>query len=199
AGRGNGEARGAPRPAVAARGAAVGGHGLPVRRAAAGAHRPRRLRPDPRARLDGLLRAGGRAAAAAGPAQAAPPRPRRPVGAAGAPPPPRPQRGGAPARAACRRGGARAAVARQRRAQVRRDAKQRRRPVSRRKLDLCDWNILLTNAPPALLAARDAGAVRRVRWQIELVFKVFKSEGGLEKTLARDRWRVLAELYGKLL
>jgi Transposase DDE domain len=90
-------------------------------------------------------------------------------------------------------------VAEQRRAQARRDARQRGRPVSQRKLDLCDWNILVTNAPPALLTAAEAGAVRRVRWQIELLFKVFKSEGGIERTQARDRWRVLAELFAKLL
>lgn len=92
-----------------------------------------------------------------------------------------------------------AEVAQQRREQVRRDARKRGRPVSQRKLELCDWNILLTNAPQALLSADEACAVRRVRWQIELLFKVFKSEGGLERTQARDRWRVLAELYAKLL
>jgi hypothetical protein len=90
-------------------------------------------------------------------------------------------------------------VAERRRAQVRRDARQRGRPVSQRKLDLCDWNILLTNAPAALLTVGNACAVRRVRWQVELVFKVFKSEGGIDKTQARNRWRVLSELFGKLL
>jgi hypothetical protein len=90
-------------------------------------------------------------------------------------------------------------VAEQRRQQVRRDAKKRGRPVSQRKLDLCEWHILLTNAPETLLTVNNACAVRRVRWQVELVFKVFKSEGGIEKTQARNRWRVLAELFGKLL
>jgi hypothetical protein len=90
-------------------------------------------------------------------------------------------------------------VAARRREQARRDARQRGRPVSQRKLELCDWNILLTNAPAALLTVSEAGAVRRVRWQIELLFKVFKSEGGIERTQARDRWRVLAELFAKLL
>jgi Transposase DDE domain len=92
-----------------------------------------------------------------------------------------------------------AEVAEERRRQVRQDAKKRGRPVSQRKLDLCDWNILLTNAPRELLGLGNAAAVRRVRWQIELVFKLFKSEGGLERTQARNRWRVLTELYGKLL
>jgi hypothetical protein len=90
-------------------------------------------------------------------------------------------------------------IAQQRRTQVRADAKKRGRPVSQRKLDLCDWNILVTNAPAPLLSASEAWEVRSVRWQIELVFKAFKSEGGLEQTQARTCFRVLSELYAKLL
>lgn len=90
-------------------------------------------------------------------------------------------------------------VAERRREQVRRDAKGRGRPVSERKLELCAWNILVTNAPRELISAYEGWELRRVRWQIELVFKVFKSGGGLEKTQARSRERVLTELYAKLL
>jgi Transposase DDE domain len=88
---------------------------------------------------------------------------------------------------------------RQRQERVRREAKQRGRPVSQKKLDLCQWNILVTNAPASLLAAEEACVVRRVRWQIELVFKVFKSEGQIDQTRSQQRWRVLCELYAKLL
>jgi hypothetical protein len=91
------------------------------------------------------------------------------------------------------------AEAAQRRARVRQEAKQRGRPVSQKKLDLCGWNILVTNAPAALLRVSEAGAVRRVRWQIELVFKVFKSEGRIDETRSRCPARVLCELYAKLL
>ena len=59
--------------------------------------------------------------------------------------------------------------------------------------------ILVTNAPADLLGLYEVGIVRRVRWQIELMFKVFKSEGGLERTWARTRDRILSELFGKLL
>jgi Transposase DDE domain len=90
-------------------------------------------------------------------------------------------------------------VAEKRREQVRLDAKKRGRPVSEGKLDMCEWNILVTNAPAGLISAYDGWELRRVRWQIELVFRVFKSEGGIEKTQARSRERVLSELYGKLL
>lgn len=90
-------------------------------------------------------------------------------------------------------------VAQQRREQVRADAKRRGRPVSQKKLELCAWNILVTNAPPELISVREGWELRRVRWQIELVFRVFKSGGGLERTQARTVWRVLTELYAKLL
>jgi hypothetical protein len=89
--------------------------------------------------------------------------------------------------------------ARQRRERVRREAKQRGRPVSQKKLDLCDWNVLVTNAPAELLGRWEAHGLRRVRWQIELVFKVFKSEGKVNQARSRDPWRVLCELYAKLL
>lgn len=90
-------------------------------------------------------------------------------------------------------------VAEQRREEVRQDARKRGRPVSEKKLELCEWNILLSNAPQGLIGAYEGWELRRVRWQIEVVFKVFKSGGGLEKTKARSRWRVLSELYAKLL
>jgi Transposase DDE domain len=90
-------------------------------------------------------------------------------------------------------------VAEQRRQRARQEAKRRGRPVSRKRLELCEWNVLVTNAPPEKLSAAEGWEVRRVRWQIELVFRVFKSEGGLERTQARGRDRVLCELYAKLL
>src|SRR5262245_15903142 len=90
-------------------------------------------------------------------------------------------------------------VAEARRQEVRQDAKRRGRAVSQKKLELCDWNILVTNAPAELIGASEGWELRRVRWQVELVFKVFKSGGGLERTQARGVWRVLTELYAKLL
>ncbi len=89
--------------------------------------------------------------------------------------------------------------AEKRRQRVRREAKQRGRPVSQKKLDLCAWTVLVTNAPAELLGVEEACAVRRVRWQIELVFKVFKSEGRIDETRSRCPCRVLCELSAKLL
>lgn len=90
-------------------------------------------------------------------------------------------------------------VARARRDRVVRDAAKRRRPVRPAKLALCAWHVLVTTAPAEVLSAYEAWAIRSVRWQVELVFKGFKSDGGLERTNARTAARVLAEVYGKLL
>jgi hypothetical protein len=89
--------------------------------------------------------------------------------------------------------------AEKRRQRVRQEAKQRGRPVSQKKLELCAWNILVTNASEDVLHRREACVVRRVRWQIELVFKVFKSEGKIDETRSAQRYRVMCELYAKLL
>jgi hypothetical protein len=91
------------------------------------------------------------------------------------------------------------AEAEARRERVRREARERGRRPSQKKLDMCEWNVLLTNAPRELLSAEEARVLRRVRWQVELVFKVFKSEGHIDRTRSADRWRVLCELYAKLL
>jgi hypothetical protein len=89
--------------------------------------------------------------------------------------------------------------ANERRQRVRQEAKQRGRKVSQKKLELCDWNILVTNASAELLDVESAWVVRRVRWQVELVFKVFKSGGGVDRTRSECPWRVQCELYAKLL
>jgi hypothetical protein len=90
-------------------------------------------------------------------------------------------------------------VAEERRRRVRQEAQTRGRPVSQKKLALCEWNILLSNAPAEKISVSESWELRRVRWQIELVFRVFKSAGGIERTQARTRARVVTELYAKLL
>jgi hypothetical protein len=89
--------------------------------------------------------------------------------------------------------------AQKRRERVRQEAKARGRPVSQKKLDLCEWNLLVTNLSEHVLSPWEAGALRRVRWQVELVFKVFKSEGKIDRTRSKCPCRVLCELYAKLL
>jgi hypothetical protein len=89
--------------------------------------------------------------------------------------------------------------AEKRRDRVKADARKRGRAPGKEALELCGWNVLVTNAPASVLSADDLGAVRRVRWQVELVFKAFKSEGGLGRCRTGKPGRALAELFGRLL
>jgi hypothetical protein len=66
-------------------------------------------------------------------------------------------------------------------------------------LALCDWTILLTNVPRERLSVEEAVVLARMRWQIELIFKLWKSGGGIAEWRT-DKPRVaLCEVYGKLL
>jgi hypothetical protein len=91
------------------------------------------------------------------------------------------------------------AVARKRQERLRRRASKKGRKVSADSLELCRWDVLVTNVPGWLLSAREAQVLRRVRWQVELVFKVWKSEGGLDESRGRKPYRVLCEVLAKLL
>lgn len=90
-------------------------------------------------------------------------------------------------------------VANRRRQKARRRASKRGQGLSVEALALCDWDILITNVPAEQLTLAEVWALRRLRWQIELLFKVWKSEGGLDETRARKPYRVLCELLAKLL
>ena len=52
--------------------------------------------------------------------------------------------------------------------------------------------------PPELLSIEEALVLARVRWQIELLFKLWKSEGLLDQSRSKQPLRILAEVYAKL-
>jgi len=92
-----------------------------------------------------------------------------------------------------------AVVAQQRRRQLRQRAKKKKQPVSAQRLALADWSIFITNIPAEMLTAEAVTIVVRWRWQIELLFKLWKSAGLLDEWRTTDPWRLLCEFYGKLL
>jgi Transposase DDE domain len=90
------------------------------------------------------------------------------------------------------------AVAERRRA-ARYAAAQREGATPRaRRLALTDWPLLVTNVPAAHRSLREALVLARVRWQIELLFKLWKSGGQLASFRSANPWRVLCEVYAKL-
>lgn len=84
-------------------------------------------------------------------------------------------------------------------ANLEKDARHRGRPVSARQREMCYWTVLFSNIPGDWLKARQLWILYRLRWQIELLFKRLKSEGGLAETDSGKRYRVESEWYLKLL
>jgi hypothetical protein len=78
-------------------------------------------------------------------------------------------------------------------------ASKRGQALSVKQRVLCHWTVLLTNVPPEKLSAEEAWVVYRVRWQVELLFKRWKSLGGLGQSRGEKPYRVLTEVYAKLL
>lgn len=73
------------------------------------------------------------------------------------------------------------------------------RPPSAESLALCQWCVLATNAPNDLLSFDQALLLYRSRWQIELLFKLWKQHGCVDEWRTRDPQRIQTELFAKLL
>ncbi len=90
-------------------------------------------------------------------------------------------------------------VADQRRRRLRAQARDHGRTPSATSLAWCDWTIFITNLAPDMLSLREALVLARARWQIELLFKLWKSHGQIDESRSRKPWRVLTEVCAKLL
>jgi hypothetical protein len=91
------------------------------------------------------------------------------------------------------------AVADERRRRLRAVARKKGRMVSARRLALAVWTMLVTNVPSDRLTMREALVLGRARWQIELLFKLWKSHGRVDESRSLNPWRILCEVYAKLL
>jgi hypothetical protein len=67
------------------------------------------------------------------------------------------------------------AIAAKRRREVRKRAKKKGRTPSQDRLAACDWNFLATNLAVEQLSVQEAIVLYRSRWQIELLFKRWKT------------------------
>lgn len=91
-------------------------------------------------------------------------------------------------------------VAQERRKRVRESARSRKKShLKPETLALCDWTIIVTNMSVDDLSVQDALSLLRVRWQIELLFKLWKSELSVDSWRSQHPYRILSEIYAKLL
>jgi hypothetical protein len=89
-------------------------------------------------------------------------------------------------------------VAEQRRQRLRAEAHDHGREPSEQALYLAGWIIVVTNVPRRLLSLEETLVVLTVRWQIELLFRLWKEGGQIDEWRSKKRWRILCEVYAKL-
>lgn len=91
------------------------------------------------------------------------------------------------------------AVVEERRRKARKNARKKKRGVTQRHLRLLAWNLIITNVPTDRLTADQVALLYRVRWQIELFFKLCKSQFRLAAIGPWRLERVLCQLYARLI
>ena len=87
----------------------------------------------------------------------------------------------------------------QRQAQLKEQARKRQLPISPNQTIVSSWLVYFTNLTPAQASLVEIIVLYRLRWQIELLFKLWKQAGGLEKWRSHKPYRILCEVYAKLI
>jgi hypothetical protein len=87
--------------------------------------------------------------------------------------------------------------AQQRRKRIVETAKRKNRHVTEAYLKTCEWTIVVTNVPREQLGLEEAIVLLKARWQIELLFKLWKSQGGLDRSRGKTAARIQIEFYAK--
>jgi len=90
-------------------------------------------------------------------------------------------------------------VAAGRRQRLKANARRLGKTASKNSLALCDWNIFLTDLPEERISLHQILAFYSLRWQIELIFKLWKSQAALKHLRGRCPERILCELYAKMI
>lgn len=70
---------------------------------------------------------------------------------------------------------------------------------SEERLAWCDWMILVTNVPEERISVRGAAVLYRSRWQIELLFKRWKSQGRVAELTGRTATHQMVRLWSRLI
>ena len=77
--------------------------------------------------------------------------------------------------------------------------KKKGREPSAARLAWCDWTILVTNASAGLMTAPEAAVLYRARWQVELLFKRWKSQGLVAELSGSTVVRQMVRVWSRLL
>jgi len=91
-------------------------------------------------------------------------------------------------------------IAARRRQKIYEKARDKGREPSQEYLAIQEWTIFVTNCPPSLLTWKEVIVLYRARWQIERLFKLWKSYNHLARRDANaTAVRQMAEIYTKLI
>jgi hypothetical protein len=77
--------------------------------------------------------------------------------------------------------------------------KKRGQEPSAERLAWCDWTMLVTNVPGELLTPAEAVVLYRARWQVELLFKRWKSQGLVAELSGSTAVRQMVRVWSRLL
>jgi hypothetical protein len=91
------------------------------------------------------------------------------------------------------------AIADDRRRKAKAHARSKGYTLSTEILARIGWGLYVTNVPQAILPTSVISTVYQIRWQVELVFKLWKSQAGLDVFTAVKPDRVECEFYAKLI
>jgi hypothetical protein len=90
-------------------------------------------------------------------------------------------------------------IAIQRRKRNTRKAQKHSRKPSKKVLDLCGWTLVITNIGAEELNHQEALVLLRARWQIELLFKLWKQYAQTDVSRSKKPWHLLCDFYAKLI
>ena len=86
-----------------------------------------------------------------------------------------------------------------RRRYIRYRAKRKAQTPSKTLLRLAGYNLYITNIEAHRLTPKQICVIVGIRWQIELIFKSFKSLSKIHVSRSRKPYRILSEIYAKLI
>lgn len=91
------------------------------------------------------------------------------------------------------------AEASKRRRSIRHRAKRKAQTPSKTLLRLAGYNLYIPNIEEHRLTPKQIRVIAGIRWQIELMFKGVKSNGKLTVSRSQKPYRILSEIYAKLI
>ena len=86
-----------------------------------------------------------------------------------------------------------------RRRSIRYRAKRKAQTPSKTLLRLAGYNLYITNITADRLTPKQISVIAGIRWQVELIFKSFKSLSKLNISRSQKPYRILSEIYAKLI